>query len=424
MSVPEAADAAALLLRTLPPAVSALAARLRAAGHEAFLVGGCVRDALRGEPIRDFDLTTSAAAEAVLALFPRAVPTGLRHGTVTIPTQAGPVDVTTYRAGPSLEVDLAHRDFTVNAMAVDPRTGTLIDPWQGRSDLAAARLRAVGSAADRLKEDPLRALRAARLVATLGLAPDPALEAALPAACEGLGGVARERIRAELEALLCGAQAGDGLALLARTGIAQRLAPGVREDAPAVVATLPSDLVLRLAAWLRGTRAAAILAALRFPRRLAQPVVLLLRLHPVEVGVEPESDTSVRRLLQRAGEENVVALITLRRAELSAAHVSGSAGADAASCEARDITAAAARARLEALEAGLSRVRAAGTLALHRFDLALDGEAVMQALGCGPGRVVGAALRFLTERVLEDPACNTPEHLRALLAEWEPPKSG
>jgi len=120
----------------------------------------------------------------------------------------------------------------------------------------------------------------------------------------------------------------------------------------------------------------------------------------------------------------VVALIALRRAELSATDVSGSAGADAASCEARNTIAAATRVRLDALEAALARVRAAGTLALHRFDLALDGEAVMQALNCGPGRVVGAALRFLTERVLEDPACNTPECLCALLAEWEPPKGG
>jgi tRNA nucleotidyltransferase (CCA-adding enzyme) len=404
--------------------VSALAARLRAAGHEVFLVGGCVRDALRGEPVRDFDLATSAAAEAVLALFPRAVPTGLRHGTVTIPTEAGPVDVTTYRAGPSLETDLAHRDFSVNAMAVDPRTGALIDPWDGRSDLAAGRLRAVGSAAERLAEDPLRALRAARLVAMLGLAPDPALEAALPAAREALGSVARERIRAELEALLCGAQAGDGLALLARSGIAQHLAPGLRADAPPVVAALPGDLGLRLAAWLRGTRAQSILAALRFPRRLAQHVVLLLRLHPVEAVVEPESDISVRRLLQRAGEENVVALIALRRAELAADDAADGGRGDAASREVRDTTAAAARARLDALEAALARVRAAGTLALHRFDLALDGEAVMQALGCGPGRIVGAALRFLTERVLEDPACNTPERLQALLAGWKAAEGG
>ena len=407
MSLPRAADDAELLSRALSPAVCALAARLRSAGHEAHLVGGCIRDALRGQAIHDFDLVTSAPAEAVLALFPRAIATGIRHGTVTVPTEAGMVDVTTYRAGASLEADLAHRDFTVNAIALDPATGALVDPWEGRKDLAAGRLRAVGSASDRLAEDPLRALRAARLVATLGLEPDPALEAALPGARDALAGVARERIRAELEALLCGAWAAQGLSLLARTGLAQRLAPGARADAPGVVAALPGDLALRLAALLRGTRAQSILAGLRFPRRTARRVALLLRQHPIEGGTDSGCDTSLRRLLQRAGEENVLALIALRRAEIGAA----ARGDDAP-----------ARARLDALEAGLARVRAAGALALHRFDLAIDGEGVMQALGCRPGRTVGAALRFLTERVLEDPACNTPERLRALLAGWTPPQ--
>jgi tRNA nucleotidyltransferase (CCA-adding enzyme) len=408
MLVPAAAEAARLL-RALPPAVSALASALSAAGFEVFVVGGCVRDGLRGAEIRDFDLATSAPAPAVLALFPRSVPTGLRHGTVTVPTAAGPVDVTTYRAGPRLEDDLAHRDFTVNAMAVAPDTGLLVDPWGGCSDLAAGRLRAVGRAAERLAEDPLRALRAARLVATLGFVPDPELEAALPAVREALAGVARERIRAELEELLGGARVQEGLALLARSGLLQRIAPGVLADAPAVVAALPNDLLLRVAAWLRGTRAPSILARLRFPRRFAQRVTLLLRHHPVEGGVEPASDASVRRLLQRAGAENVLALLALRRAELQV-------GAAALHPDA-----ASARARIDAVEAGLARVRAAGVLALHRLDLALDGQAVMETLGCRPGRVVGAALRFLTERVLEEPGHNTPEGLRALLAGWQPP---
>lgn len=454
MSLPDAPDDALLHPRLLPPAVLALAARLHAAGHEAYLVGGCVRDTLRGQTVRDFDLTTSAPPETVLALVPRAIATGIRHGTVTVPTEAGMVDVTTYRAGANLTNDLAHRDFTVNAIALDPRTGALVDPWNGRRDLAAGVLRAVGSAAERLAEDPLRALRAARLVATLGLVPDPALEAALPGAREGLASVARERVRAELEALLCGAFVAEGLDLLVRSGALQRLVPGVRADAPAVVAALPADLALRLAALLRGTRAQAILAALRFPRRTARRAALLLRQHPLETDADSLGDTSLRRLLQRAGEENVAALIALRRAELGAAAAavraapSDRAASDAgreplrarpdpaadpalrehgathrgASVPASDVGRDTdLLARLAAIEAGLARIRAAGALALHRFDLAIDGEGVMQALGCGPGHTVGAALRFLTERVLEDPGCNTPHRLRELLAGWTPP---
>jgi tRNA nucleotidyltransferase (CCA-adding enzyme) len=408
MSQADQGDTESRLLHMLPAPVATLAQQLRAAGHAAFLVGGCVRDALRGLAVSDFDLATSASAEQVLALFPRAIPTGLRHGTVMVPTAAGPVDITTFRAGPRLEDDLAHRDFTVNAMAFDPQTGHLIDPWDGRGDLAAGRLRAVGSASERLAEDPLRALRGARLVATLELAPDPSFEAALPGVRPLLGRIARERIRAELEALLHGPAVADGLALLQRSGLDQMLAPGVRADAPAVVGAVPPDLPLRLAAWLRGTRTSAVLAALRFPRRLSQRVALLLRIHPVEAAADPESDTSVRRLLQRAGAENAAALVALRRAELSVGTLEPEGDA------------AGSLARVEALERAIARVQAAGALALHRLDLALDGRAVMQALGCRPGRTVGAALRYLTERVLEDPARNTPEALRALLAGFRP----
>jgi tRNA nucleotidyltransferase (CCA-adding enzyme) len=406
MSHPDRGDTESRLLRALPPPVETLARQLHAAGHAAFLVGGCVRDFLRGLAVHDFDLATSASAEQVLALFPRAIPIGLQHGTVMLPTAAGPVDITTFRAGPRLEDDLAHRDFTVNAIAFDLETGRLVDPWDGGADLAAGRLRAVGSAAERLSEDPLRALRGARLVATLGLAPDPSFEAALPRVRPLLAGVARERIRAELVALLLGPGAANGLSLLQRSGLAGLLAPGVLADAPAVVGALPPELPLRMAAWLRGTRTSAVLTALRFPRRLSQRVALLLRIHPIEAAADPESDTSVRRLLQRAGAENVAFLVALRRAELTAGTLAP--GFDAPG----------SLARVAALERAIERVQAAGTLALHRLDLALDGRAVMQALGCRPGRTVGAALRYLTERVLEDPARNTPEALRALLLDW------
>lgn len=388
-----------------PPEVVALAARLRRAGHSAWLVGGCVRDRLRGVAVRDFDLATSATPEQTLALVARAIPTGLRHGTVTVPSRAGPIDVTTFRAGPSLEDDLAHRDFTVNAMALDPETNEIVDPFGGREDLERRRLRAVGSARERLAEDPLRALRAARMVATLGLAPDADLEAALPAAREGLARVARERVRAELDALLVGPFAHEALGLLARTGLAEEIVPGTRRDAGRIVAALPPDVDLRLAAWLIATRVASALASLRMPRRRARRIERLLRLHPVDAPADCAHPASLRRLLQKAGDEDALALVALRRAELEASPSSGGT---------------IARERVDAIAAGLDRLRSAGALALHRLDLALDGAGVMEALGVGPGRHVGEALRYLTERVLEDPSRNTPEGLRALLVGWQP----
>jgi tRNA nucleotidyltransferase (CCA-adding enzyme) len=384
----------------VPKPVREVLSALVGAGHRAVLVGGCVRDLLRGEEVRDFDAATDASPERVLALFPHAVAIGVRHGTVMVPTAGGPLDVTQLRAGPRLEDDLAHRDFTVNAIAWDPLRGTWLDPFQGRADLADGRLRAVRSADGRMREDPLRALRAARLVATLHLTPDADLRPAMRASVEALRRVPRERVRAELSVLLLGTHAGAGLALLRQTGIESDLAPGIADDAPEVVDALPRRLELRLAGWLRGGRSVSILRRLRFGRRRSEQVERLLRLHPIESGADPARDASLRRLLRRAGPLLEDAL-ALRRAEVQA----GSADPAVA-------------VRLEALERGIERVRRQGHLVLQRLDLALDGRAVMERLGCGPGPAIGRALAHLTDRVVEDPSQNTPERLGEILDAW------
>ncbi len=401
---------AGVLAARIPGPVLEVYDRLLGEGVETAFVGGCVRDLVRDAPVRDFDLATAAPPARVLALFPRAVPIGIRHGTVMVPTAAGPVDVTTFRAGPRLADDLARRDFTVNAMALEPRTCRLVDPFGGRADLAAGRLAAVGDATARLEEDPLRALRAARLVATLGLRPADDLAGAIRAMRRALSGVARERVRAELTLLFTapGPGAAAGLRLLRETGIEADLVGQSAPDAPEVIALLPPDLALRLAAWLRGARSGIALARLRFARRVVDRVVKLLAAHPVERDVDGTSDTSVRRLMKRVGDDDLAALMVLREAELDVAlplrpeHV-------------RD-----ARGRLAVVRAGLARVRAAGAVALQRLDLALGGRAVMAALGCPPGPEVGRALAWLADRVLEEPARNTPDGLRALLREYAP----
>jgi tRNA nucleotidyltransferase (CCA-adding enzyme) len=173
-----------------------------------------------------------------------------------------------------------------------------------------------------------------------------------------------------------------------------------------VVAALPFDLDLRLAGWLRGARAASIVQRLRFSRRAVDRVARLLSLHPVEAVGDPTRDADVRRLLKRAGEDEGATLIALRRAELCCGKRAGSERANAA------LT------RLDALEAGIERVRRAGALALRRFDLAIAGKQVMEILACDAGPQVGQALQHLTDRVVEDPSLNTPEALRALLEEW------
>ncbi len=370
---------------------------LRDAGHEAWLVGGCVRDLLRGVAVGDFDVTTSAPPEAVLALFPKAVPTGIRHGTVMLPTRAGPLDITTFRAGPTLRDDLAHRDFTVNAMAWDPASGTIVDPWGGAQDLASGRLHAVGSARERFGEDPLRALRAARISAALGLEPDAEIEPAMQEARTALRGVARERVRREIEALLLASGVVPALALLRRTGIEADIAPGTAADAGPVVAMLPRDLALRLAGWLRGTQAESIVLKLRFPRRVVAEVTRLVALHPIDAR-RLRGDVDVRRLVRRVGEACLARLSALREAEIAAMPAS------------QTESAAAQRAALAALRDRIDRVQRAGVLAI-------DGATIMATLGCGPGPAVGAALHFLTDCVLEDPTCNTRQALIEKLTE-------
>ena len=166
---------------------------LERAGFEARYVGGCVRDTLLGRPVHDWDIASQALPEDVLRLFPRCVPTGLQHGTVTVLLDGTSAEVTTYRLDGayhdsrhpdgvrfvrSLADDLARRDFTINAMAMD-LSGSITDLFGGREDLARGVIRCVGDAETRFREDALRMLRARRFAAQLGFALEAGTEAAI-----------------------------------------------------------------------------------------------------------------------------------------------------------------------------------------------------------------------------------------------------
>jgi len=393
---------------TLPAALRQTLETLASDGHRAALVGACVRALLGGRVARDFQVVSSAPAERVLALFPRAVPIAPEGGTVMVPTPAGPVDVTRFRGGGLLEEELARRDFTVDAIACDPIAEggpTLVDPQDGVRDLDAHRLRTVGAARSRLEEDPLRALRAARLVAEIPVEADAELEEAMAGVRPALPSLSARRIRQELRPLLLAPRAGAGLELLRRTGIEATVAPGVLPGAARLVDQLPADLPLRLAGWLRGTRAAKILVRLRFSAPLVRQVEFLLALHPLDDQPKPIREPELRRLIKRAGDANLDRLFTLREAELD----SGSAQPH----QVEEI-----RARLSLLRAARDRLRSSGEKALRRTSLAIGGRQVMEILEIGPGPSVGRALRYLAQRVEENPSCNTAEGLRDLLRAW------
>ena len=200
----------------LPPHVAHCCARLIQAGFPAYPVGGCVRDLLLGLAPGDWDVTTRATPQEILALFPESNPTGLPHGTITVTLDGGNIEVTTFRREgtysdgrhpdrvefvSTLEEDLARRDFTINAMALSP-TGDVIDLYGGQDDLARAVIRCVGNPMVRLSQDRLRIFRAIRFAARLSFALAPELEQAIVSLAPSVGSLSPQRIRRELEEAL------------------------------------------------------------------------------------------------------------------------------------------------------------------------------------------------------------------------------
>lgn len=190
--------------------------KLRYAGHEAYIVGGCVRDSILEKDPADWDITTSASPVEIKELFPYTIDTGIEHGTVTVMIDHQPFEVTTYRVDgkyqdhrrptqvhftKSLKEDLLRRDFTINAMAYNDDDG-LIDLYGGLADLKNGMIRCVGEAAQRFDEDALRILRALRFQAQLGFQVEEETKAAIRRQARFLKDISAERIQVELDKLL------------------------------------------------------------------------------------------------------------------------------------------------------------------------------------------------------------------------------
>lgn len=351
----------------IPNDVKTVLAALETAGHEAWCVGGCVRDTLLGRAPEDWDVTTSALPEETMALFgSRALPTGLKHGTVTVRAERRNVEVTTYRLDGayhdhrrpdgvtftrSLEEDLRRRDFTINAMALSLR-GELRDPFGGQGDLRAGVLRCVGEPDRRFDEDALRILRGLRFAAVLGLAADPATAAGIHQNRELLRDIAAERIQAELLKLLGGEMAAEVLReypdvigvfwpeVLPMVGFSQQNfhhCYDVWEHTLHAVAAVPGDPVLRCAMLLHDIGkpncftvdenglghfyghpaisqelADGMLRRLKCSTELRETVVRLVEWHDRDV---PRTDKGIRKALRALGEEDLRRLILVKRAD-------------------------------------------------------------------------------------------------------------
>jgi tRNA nucleotidyltransferase (CCA-adding enzyme) len=382
----------------VPEPVRAIIATLEEAGHEAWCVGGALRDAALNEASADVDVATSATPEQVRRLFRRTVPVGERFGTVGVLDRGGVLhEVTTFRRdvetdgrhavvafGASLEEDLARRDFTINALAYHPGRHEWRDPFGGGADLEAGIVRAVGVASERFREDFLRILRAIRFAARFGFEIAPDTWAAMREAAPGLAGISAERVRDEW------------FKGLASTRSVSRLVALWRESGAAAV-------------WLPDLRAAeALEPAVSEPPR--DPLLLTTLL----VGDAP---SAVRRLKGSHAE--------LTRAERMGAPPPEPRSGDMAAAR-RWLAAAGPAAddllRLHQLRTGRPAAWADAVRTIRerqepveRGQLAVRGDDLL-ALGFR-GPAVGRALEGLLDRVLDDPSLNERERLLALARE-------
>lgn len=425
---------------TLPDYALAAIEALEGAGYEAWCVGGCVRDAVLGRDVNDYDIATSARwddVERVLSARGFAIHrTGVKHGTVTASLDSQAMEITTYRADgaysdsrhpdsvefvSSIEEDLARRDFTINALAYHPQRG-LLDCWGGLQDIERKMIRAVGDPDKRFCEDALRILRGCRFASQLGFSLDPATKQAMWARKMRMAHVSSERITHELTELLLGEHVYDALMecvdiigavlpeLVAMKGFQQHTPYhiyDVWEHTAWVVQRSPRTALSRWAAlfhdsgkpgafFMDGDRghfyshqllsvdlARGALLRMSFSGAFIADVLKLVRMHDDKIAATPRS---VKRTLSRMGGDVGLfrALIDLKRAD---------AQAQSAICEPRVQLA-------NELERVLDEVIAANE-AFTLKQLAINGKDVMST-GIPAGPLVGQILTEALDAVIDE----------------------
>ncbi|GAB6275977.1 MAG: HD domain-containing protein [Rectinema sp.] len=439
----------------IDPELRKIADRLIQNGKKAYLVGGAVRDAFLKRPVTDFDIATDATPWECLQLFPRAIPTGVKHGTITVIPRSHKykIEITTFRTEGTytdgrhpdnvafiadIFQDLSRRDFTINAMAFDLAHTTFLDPFEGKRDLVRRIIRAVGNPLDRFHEDGLRTIRAIRFATQLGFVIEPATLNAIAECSDSLFKISAERIRDEFSKILGAQKPSVGLQLLLDTGTIEAIIPellvckGVPEPnhgqqdvlahlLATVDAVIPDNLseeellVLRLAALFHDIGkplcyrddnnsvsfykheiesekiAKKRLQQLKYPNTVIEKVCHLVRHHMF--NYEPGwTDAAVRRFVARVGLQSVKDLFALRLA---------------------DTIATAGRPfswpNLSELQSRIDHIVEANQV-LTLKDLAVNGDD-LAALGIPRTRGMGVLLSELLDAALEDPSLNTKEKM-------------
>lgn len=405
-----------------------------------------MRDLLLSKVIADWDVATDARPEDVQRIFPKVIPTGIQHGTVTVVLHGRHYEVTTLRGEGTysdgrrpdavafvddIAADLARRDFTVNAIAIDPHDGHVIDPFDGKKDLERRVLRAVGNPVERFTEDGLRVLRAARFVATLEMELDPATQAAIAPTLDTFRKVSQERVRDEWVKTMKARKPSRAFEVMRTTGILEITCPELMESvgceqnrwhafdvwrhALACLDACSGDAILRISALLHDVGkprsraysektqdytfydhdrigaeiAAPICERLRFSNDERSRIVALVRNHLFHYTSE-WSDATVRRWLRRVGLDRVEDLYALNEADVR--------GKGTEDFDPQLVA-------LTSLKLHVERVLAQGA-ALNTKDLKIDGHDLMRELGLKPSRALGELLAALLEEVIADPDKN------------------
>ncbi len=414
-----------------------------------YCVGGAVRDMILGRKVTDYDIATDALPENVRTLFRRTIPTGIKHGTVTVLVDDRQYEITTFRTDgqysdsrkpdyvtftPSIEEDLKRRDFTINAIAYDLVNDRILDPHQGRTDLKKRIIRAIGDPLERFTEDALRLLRACRFSSQLSFELEKETEDAMRMLAKNIVHVSFERIRDEIVKIVTSSDPVRGIEYMKDSGLLVQVLPELAECAGieqrelhcfdvyyhsvySCEAEPTGDPVLRLAAlfhdlgkaktlvysdagvpmFYNHEKASAelvetIMKRLKFPTsdtRRASHLVL----HHMFNYTDEWSDSAVRRFINRVGTEHINDLLSLRQADQG-----GMCRKNVVSGRLLDFK---------------DRIRSVidANEAVTISDLAIGGNDVMDSLGIKPGPVVGTILEYLLESVMDDPEQNTRDTL-------------
>lgn len=389
--------------------------KLESRGYAAYLVGGTVRDYLLGLAISDIDIASSAKPDEVLAIWPDAIPTGIKYGTVTVLAEGQAIEVTTFREessyrdfrrpdkvdfGSSLEVDLARRDFTINALAMDGRA-EIIDYERGREDLQAQLIRAVGDPADRFREDPLRMLRALRFVAQLGFAIEAGTWQELVAHASYIEHVALERVKNELDRLLIGPYVDQAIKPLADSRLLQSI-PYIAETklqqatsglavSLLLASTRPTSRWYVLLRSLAAEEFTYLLINLPFSKKERADLTALRELD--QILTVDLSEDSLKACLLKYREDLLAEVLQLQAV----------AGLPSSAQESRSAAASHWLARLAVISESLP-VRSVR-------DLAINGNDLVRELAMKPGRQIGEIMEELLYQVAFKGLANNEKNL-------------